>query len=420
MMKKQFFILPAILFSTVARSEVLTLETVLRKTVEHSEKLKALTEHEHAAEMGVDRARTGYWPTLEAQAIATNGFPGSSGLLGIGGLMGSSYRSGPAYGLVATETIYNFGRTANEVRLADDNLQNSHIQSEIEKDKVIAQSLLSYLRCSFLRSQQQNWSTIRDMTAIIRKEVDRFISTGQRSIVDSFLVRAQFDESIRNLEKYERQERVVKSALATMTGMSEAEILCPELNQFELQVEPRTPSEEHPEIRRAQMDLKIAHDQVELTRSNYWPKISAVASVGQMEKAWVVPVEDYAVGIGLTWPLFDAGKTNAEFNTAKAVELQKGHELAEARDQIKLINNKYDEAIEGLAAELDHLKKDAVIAKTAYDQARSRYFSLKGNLSDLREAVRNLAKIQEDRINSQVQFDQAVGLKKILNQEMHY
>ena len=53
--------------------------------------LKAAVERERAAEQNIRVFKSFYYPTFNAEAIDSYGFPGSSRDLGISGLMGSPY-----------------------------------------------------------------------------------------------------------------------------------------------------------------------------------------------------------------------------------------------------------------------------------------------------------------------------------------
>ena len=64
----------------------------------------------------IDIAKAPYYPILNMEALDSAGFPGSSEWLDIEGLVGSPFCKGPTAGLVAKQLIYDFGRTAADVR----------------------------------------------------------------------------------------------------------------------------------------------------------------------------------------------------------------------------------------------------------------------------------------------------------------
>ena len=104
----------------VCGAHELSLAEALTQAEHNSPRLKAANLQVVAAHKGVGVAQAGYYPSVALEGIDSWGFPGSSGALGIGGLMGSPYRSEAAAGLVAQDTLFDFGRTYSSVRAAQD------------------------------------------------------------------------------------------------------------------------------------------------------------------------------------------------------------------------------------------------------------------------------------------------------------
>ena len=86
----------------------LTVSDALRLAEQTDPSLKAANARVAQAEHSVGIARSDYYPRVDLEAIDSTGFPGSSGALGVEGLMGSPYRSGLGYGAVASMTLFRF------------------------------------------------------------------------------------------------------------------------------------------------------------------------------------------------------------------------------------------------------------------------------------------------------------------------
>ncbi len=97
--------------SAAARPGTAARRGPLARREEQPEASKAARLQEKSRRAGGRRGRSiGLLPVdLGGRAVDSWGFPGSSGYLGIGGLMGSPFRSGEAGGLVATDTLFDFG-----------------------------------------------------------------------------------------------------------------------------------------------------------------------------------------------------------------------------------------------------------------------------------------------------------------------
>src|SRR4051812_32997408 len=72
----------------------LTLLEALRRADEHSPQLRSARLRGLAAESLTGTARAGYFPTLEAAAVATSGQPGGNTVLQVNGDMSSTFRVG--------------------------------------------------------------------------------------------------------------------------------------------------------------------------------------------------------------------------------------------------------------------------------------------------------------------------------------
>ena len=165
-------ILSALLFSLNAWSadkRPISIDDVLQLSEVNSPSLSASRFHELAARKSIDIARANYFPTLNAEAIDSTGFSGSSGLLGVGGLMGSPYRSGISGGLVAQQTIWDFGRTYYDVEASKRQAELSKQDTRVTLYQVKQLALEIYYECAFFRSQRDIWAELSHHSAMITK-----------------------------------------------------------------------------------------------------------------------------------------------------------------------------------------------------------------------------------------------------------
>jgi outer membrane protein TolC len=145
-------VMPADLYAREKRE--MSIDQVMRLAELNSPKLSASRFREIAAERSVDVARSNYFPTVNAEAIDSTGFPASSAGVGVTGLMGSPYRSGYSVGLVAEQTIYDFGRTYYDVEASKNATEYSKQNTRVNIYEVKQLALQAFYDCAFYKTQR--------------------------------------------------------------------------------------------------------------------------------------------------------------------------------------------------------------------------------------------------------------------------
>jgi outer membrane protein TolC len=407
-----------ILFLTItspAFAESESLSVILKAALQNSQKIQAAHDSEKIAKLRISLAHTGYMPTIYAEAIDSRGFSGSTGQLGIGGLMGSPYRSGWGYGLVATQPIYDFGRTSNASEHAEKEFDVQKANTELSENEVLKAAFETYLQCSLVRTQVDNWTDIEKLATLSKNEMGRFVRTGQRSIIEDLLAKTQVDEAISSKSTFDSHLSLIKKRLALLTGLDEKKLDCPLLSEFSVGDILTAQEKQNPLLKKAQLEKDAAEALVNEAKSEYRPRLVALASVGEVEDVRVVKRQNYAVGVGLIIPIFDANKTNVKVDQAKAQSAQKQNELGATQQSVDDTNAYFDELITSTSVQLKYLKIELSDSELALKNARERYFTLKGNLADLRETIRNLSRAKTSLFETQAQLFRAQGLKAIYN-----
>lgn len=419
MKKSGLFTLFLILFSSqaIAEKKILSVDEVMQLTEINSPQISADKFRELVAQKSVDVAKANYYPTLSFEAIDSTGFPGSSAATGITGLMDSPFRSGLAAGLVAKQIVYDFGRTYYDVQATKHETEYAKQNTRVSLYQIKQLALVTYYDCTFFHTEQDTWKTLESESSVITKEAQHFVNTGQRSIVDRYLSQAETEEAQTAQAFY--AERLKKSVerLATIMNMGVDHFGCPVLpNQLTASLNPNTGYDSSPFLTRAIVGAKIADARLKQEKSKFLPQIIAVASVGDMANARLVSKQDYAAGIGIEWPIVDFRSTG-EIQKAKEAVYASQQEVEAQKQFLSEENAKYDEIIRSSQVRLQHLAYEYDLAITAFKEAKKRYFSLEGTLIDLREAWRNLARVETQIDETRTQLLQASGSKALLNGE---
>lgn len=404
--------LPPILAS---EKKPISVDYAMHLAEKNSPLLSAAQFREIAARKSIDIARAAYFPTLNAEAIDSTGFPGSCNALGIEGLMGSPFRKGVAGGIVAEQTIYDFGRTFYNVEAAKHEAESTHQNTKVTLYQVKQLTLQIYYECAKFRTLRDTWTDLCKESASITKEAEHFVDVGQVSIVDRYLSKAETEQALTAQAFFGEQLDQATHELAVLMGIPSNTFICPRLpHELTCSLNPNTPIDQSPLLWRAIADARVAQARLKHEKANFMPKIVAVASAGAIQSADLVKNNGYSAGIGVTIPLFDL-EIHGKIRQAAALACAKHQEIAAEKLYLEEANAKYDRIIHSSEVRLFHLREESRLAKKAFQVAKERYFNLEGNLIDLREAFRNISRVETDVENTRALLLQAMGSKALLN-----
>ncbi len=402
------------LCDAVANSTI-SLRKVMQLAEKNSRFLDESQLREIAAQKSINIAEANYFPTIDAEAINTSGFPGSNGALGIEGIMGSPFRSELSAGVIAQQTLLDFGRTERDIKVARYEAKYSHENSKVTQYEIKQLALQTYYDCASFRTQRNTWSHLAKESTLITKEAMQFVRTGQRSIVDGYLSQAQTKEAKTATAFYAARLKESTRELAIIMGVKTGSFSCPALSQ-RLSKWQNSDGTLHfsPLVSRAIVGNEVAQAKLAREKVEYLPKVVLDASAGTLQTARLVPVQNYAFGIGVTMPLINE-HTRREIQRARALAIAQEEEVDAQKQLLAESNGKYDEIIKSSEVRLANLSQELVLANKAFNVAKRRYFSLEGELVDLREAFTNLSRTKTDIDKTRAVLLQAKGSKALLN-----
>ncbi len=363
----------------------------------------------------IDIAKARLYPVLNAEAMDSVGFPGSSAWLGVEGLVGSPYRSGATGGVVARQLLFDFGRTAAEIKTAQSRVNVAEQTTRVTAYEVKLLALQVFYQCATFKKQRDLWKVLAKESSIINKEAKHFVKTGQRSIVDIYLSDSQTEEAHTAHAFYGERVRGTMKELAVITGISDSTFECPSLSLTLIDgLNSSNDIDASPYVKRAEASAIVAKEKLLREKTDLRPKVVAIASAGAMEKTHLIKNENVAAGLGIIVPLFDYN-INTRINRAHAEVLAKQQNIEAQKQFIEEMNAKLDETIMASLTRIKHLNIELTIAQEGFKVAKYRYFHLEGTLVDLREAWRNLARAETTIEEAKGNLLQARGAKSLLN-----
>jgi len=342
----------------------------------------------------ISSARGKYLPHVSLDAIDTTGFPASNAELGVGGLMGSPFRSGLAGGIVVNQTVYDFGRIQSFLERAKAEKSLNLARLAEDKFRFLSTAGRLYLTCARVRSLQQHDTELMSWAKINLKETARFTKTGQRSIVDNSLVQTEVNSLNLELEQLHKFEDSLNGQMKMYGSKGGCQSLS---GAWKIQV-PEALQVEEPSLLLAKAQIELSQSSYEEAKASQLPKLNVMASSGGMDDARLVDQQNYSAGIGLVFPIWNGGedarrerayKSQTEYQgeNLKAAQLEYATRLKNLQDEL----SRDQEALTVIEKNLEQVEKTIKLAS-------KRYRTLEGTLIDVREAFKQLRDLGLERI----------------------
>lgn len=175
-----------------------------------------------------------------------------------------------------------------------------------------------------------------------------------------------------------------------------------------------------PDIRKAEADLHAATADVGVAVANFYPSLTLTGSFGlqtlQFSRAFNLTSKQYAVGPGLTIPIFDGGRLRATLQLKKAVQqeaaityqktvLQAWHDVDNALTAYRTEQARRDELIQAVAE--NH--KALALAQSRYQQGVADFLAVLDAQRSLLSTEQQLALSTETVSSNLVALYKALG-----------
>ncbi len=399
----------------------LTLGEVLRLAEKESPSLKASVSRENESREFTRAADSGFFPSLGLDAVASNGFPGSSsgfgtsGLNGFPGLAASPYRAGPAADAYAKWDLLDVS-VWHQSAAAHYEYQASQERTKLQSELVDQQALRVYLEAVRVRGDQEAWQKLADELSGIRDIVKRFVRNGQYSEVQGLLIEDQLADAALRAGDYGLQYQAALQRLALLTGQEAKTISCPA--PLELSGEEATnltttgPS---PLITQAEFEVKSAKETTAKYSAQNLPVLEVAGSAGYLSGTRLEPAQDYSLFVGVSLPLFEGFRIDAQEKAARSEAEARQSEVSADQLALKEFNIQYDEQVSAALEELKILGDETERSVKAATLAKQRYLSFLGPLSDLQQALKDKVNLDIQTADTKTRFFSAAVSRYLLN-----
>jgi outer membrane protein len=368
--------------------------------------LKAL-----AARQVTRQFRSAFFPTLYGSVMSVGTANDNTRLAAIGGLNNPSIFDRNAEGLVLSQLITDFGRTANLTGSA-----KLRAQAEANNAQATREQILLAVDGAFFAAQQaQSVTRVAEQTVAARQlfldQVSALATNKLRSDLDVSFARVNFEDGRLLLSKAQNDLQAAFAQLSTLMGLREPKT-------YRLVEQPLPPEVSTNVSEFVQQALQSRPDLLSLRNSQeaaikfaraekalHYPTLSAIGSAG------VVPIGDSqlpdnyaAAGLSLTVPLYAGGLYSARQQEAELRSRAADESLRDLENNVIR-----DVRIAWLNAQnaFDRLRITGQLldnAKQSFDLAQARYSNGISSIVEFNQAQLNLLSAQIAYADTQYEY----------------
>ena len=364
-----------------------------------------------AARQVTRQFRSGFFPTLSANAVAVGAANDNTRLSAIGALNNPTIFDRNAEGLILSQLITDFGRTANLTGSA-----KLRAQAEANNAQATREQILLAVDGAFFSAQQaQSVTRVAEQTVAARQlfldQVSALATNKLRSDLDVSFARVNVEEGRLLLSKAQNDLQAAFAQLANLMGLREPKT-------YRLVEQPMPPEvstnvsefvqlalQSRPDLLSLRNSQEAAFKFARAERALRYPTLSAVGSAG------VVPIgnsalgDNYAAGgVILTLPLYAGGlysarQQEAELRSRAAEESLRDLENNVVRD-VRIARLNAQNAFDRLRITGQLLDN----AKQSYDLAQARYSNGISSIVEFNQAQLNLLSAQIAYADTQYEY----------------
>ncbi len=343
-------------------------------------------------------------------AAGANGAPGNT----VGGVKSKGLKPFDIYqgGFDASWEVDLWGRVSRSVESATASAQASEEAQRAALLSTLAEVARDYIR---LRGTQAQLQIAHDNVQIAQESLDltkQRAAGGITTDLDVANASAQLRSNLSQIPALQQQEGELINALSELVGQPPNALRDDLADPHPVPpVPPAVPiglpselAERRPDIRQAEAQLHAATADIGVAQADFYPKLTLNGSAGlqslQWSRAFDLASNQYAVGPGITIPIFEGGRLRATLNLRKSQQqeaalqfqrtvLQAWREVDDALTAYKAEQSRRDELIQAVADN-----------RRALALAQSRYQEGVADFLDVLTAQRALLATQQELENA--------------------
>lgn len=319
-MKKTLRITTALFFTILAsEASALSLKEALEHTLKTNPTLAAQQQVVEQARQAVKSARAGFLPSLDATADFAKERQESGT---------TTSNSDPrTYALTLSQPLFNGLGTKSAYEASQNRLEGSEAVLVNQQQQTILAAATAYMNVlRDLKVLELNRFQVEVLSKQLEATNSRF-SLGEVTKTDVSQAEARLAAARASMISAEGQLTTSRAVFSQVIGLQADglawPLIVPETPQSWQAVEADI-LREHPQIVSSMANLSAAEDDINVTRGDFMPDLTASAAlrrregIGSFSGTGADEIDEQVIGLNLSVPLFRGGDTVARYRSAKA------------------------------------------------------------------------------------------------------
>jgi multidrug efflux system outer membrane protein len=272
-----------------------------------------------------------------------------------------------------------------------------------------------------IASTRSTLATREDTLAIVRRRAEG----GLASDLDVWQAEGARSDAALQLEELLRQREVAEHFLGTLTGRLDLRLAPGDIAQLPVPAPPPPglPSsllQRRPDIRQAEQDLVAANAQIGVARAQMFPTITLTGDFGGESAAlanlFTLPGRIWALGAGISAPIFEAGRLSAQVDVQRARQQQSlanyqraiqtsFREVADALTNVR----QYAASERNARASVDAAREALRLANVRYESGYTRFLDVLDSQRSLNISELVLIRTRQNLLSADVDLMKALG-----------
>ncbi|MGZ3819937.1 MAG: TolC family protein [Mucilaginibacter sp.] len=331
--------------------------------------------------------------------------------------------------------IYNFGSYGAQNRVARSNIQveqNSYAQSKYQIEAyTIGNYLLLMNLQEYLNIQASNIKRNQEILRSIRS----LTKSGVRAGVDTSIANAELSKARLNYIELNNQLQQVQLQLSTVSGLPYQSIIADTLIADQLINAPfgqlGADTAGHPLINYYQSLYQNSKEQENMVKKQYNPKVLLEGAAWgrgssvdandhfySLSTGWGFQRNNYLVGLGISYNLFDLRRRQLKLSTQKAESDYFHNKLEEQKTLLAASANQANAEMQTARLRLKEIPNQLKAANDGYRQKLSLYKSGLTDIIELDAALNILYRAETDYVQAKYAYTNALFNQAIIDNKV--
>jgi adhesin transport system outer membrane protein len=333
--------------------------------------------------------------------------------------------------------IYNFGAYAAQNKVAGSDVTVQQNQFQQSKYQLQAYAIGGYLQLLRLQDYLVIQSRNIERNQQIRRSIQSLAKSGVRPGVDTSIAEAELSKARLNYIELDNQFKQTQLQLSAISGLAYQGIKPDTLAETRLIAQTNIPeligtdTANHPTINYYKSIVQNSREREELVKKQYNPKILLEAAAwgrgasvnandqfNQLSSGFGFNRDNYLVGIGVSYNLFDLRRRQLKLRTQRAETEYARNSLDEQRSILSLRVNQADVELNTAKQRLIEIPDQLKAATAGYRQKLSLYNSGLTDIIELNAALNILYRAETDYAQARFAYVSALFQKAVAGNQV--